>query len=94
MLLKKIKKHATISERSFFIGVIAESIQPLCSGGVLCPPLPHLLQMFDCMCQDTEDNCRNDAVFGLGEMLLWGGTENSQHRENILRKFSEMLLSS
>ena len=89
MLLKKIKKHATISERSFFIGVIAESIQPLCSGGVLCLPLPHLLQMFDCMCQDTEDNCRNDAVFGLGEMLLWGGMENSQ-----VSKFSEMLLSS
>ena len=72
MLLKKKKKHATISERSFFIGVIAESIQPLCSGAVLCPPLPHLLQMFDCMCQDTEDDCRNDAVFGLGEMCAVG----------------------
>ena len=42
-------------------------------------------------CQDTEDDCCNNALFGLGEMLLWGGAENSQHRENILMKLSEML---
>ena len=91
MLLKKTKKHATISERSFSVGAIAESIQPLCNGGVLAPLLPHLLPMFADQCRDTEDDCRNNAVFGLGELLLWGGAEVSQHRETILMKLSEML---
>lgn len=91
MLLKKTKKHASISERSFSVGAIAESIQPLCGGNVLAPLLPHILPMFAESCRDSEDDCRNNAVFGLGELLLWGGAEISQHREQILMSLSEML---
>jgi len=91
MLLKKTKKHASISERSFSVGAIAESIQPLSGGNVLAPFLPHILPMFADSCRDSEDDCRNNAVFGLGELLLWAGAEISQHREQILMSLSEML---
>ena len=91
MLLKKTKKHASISERSFSVGAIAESIQPLSGGNVLAPFLPHILPMFADSCRDSEDDCRNNAVFGLGELLLWAGAEISQHREQILMSLSGML---
>ena len=91
MLLKKTKKNASISERSFSVGAIAESVQPLCGGGVLAALLPHILPMLGDMCRDPEDDCRNNAVYGLGELLLWGGQEVSQHRDTILVSLSQML---
>ena len=36
MLLKKTKKNASISERSFSVGAIAESMHPLCCAGAGC----------------------------------------------------------
>ena len=91
MLLKKTKKNASISERSFSVGAIAESVQPLCGGGVLAALPPHILPMLGDMCRDPEDDCRNNAVYGLGELLLWGGQEVSQHRDTILVSLSQML---
>jgi len=44
----------------------------------------------DC-CRDTEEDCRNNAVYGLGELLLWGGQELGQHRDTILVSLSQML---
>ena len=91
MLLKKTKKNASISEKSFSVGAIAESIEPLSGAGVLSPVLPHILPMFDTMLRDEEDDCRNNAVYGLGELLLWGGVEVSTQRESILIKLSNMI---
>ena len=91
MLMKKTKKNASIAEKSFSVGAIAESIQPLCGAGVLTPLLPHILPMFDNMIKDEEEDCRNNAVFGLGELLLCGGAEVSQHREHIMMKLSNMI---
>merc|ERR1712027_264021 len=48
--------------------------------------------MFSNMCQDSEDDCRSNAVFGLGEVLLWAGEELSQQkRQQILMSLSQML---
>ena len=55
------------------MGAIAESVQSLCGGGVLAALPPHILPMLGDMCRDPEDDSRNNAVYGLGEMLLWGG---------------------
>ena len=89
--MKKTKKHASIGEKAFSVGAIAESIKPLSGGGVLTPMLSHILPMFASMCQDAEDDCRNNAVFGLGELLLWAGDEISQQKEQILMSLSQML---
>ena len=58
---------------------------------MLAALLPHILPMLGDMCRDPEDDCRNNAVYGLGELLLWGGQEVSQHRETILMSLSQML---
>ena len=89
MLLKKTKKSCSIAERSFAVGAIAESIEPL--AGVLTPFLPKLMAMFGEMCSDTEDDCRNNAVYGLGELMLWGGVEMAGHRQQILQSLERMI---
>ena len=55
-LLKKTKKNASVSEKSFAVGAIADSIQSL--AGVLTPFLPSLMPMLADMCRDSEDDCR------------------------------------
>ena len=71
------------------MGAIAESIEPL--AGVLAPFLPKLLTMFGEMCRDSEDDCRNNAVYGLGELMLWGGLEVAGHRQQILQSLEMMI---
>ena len=89
MLLKKTKKSCSISERSFALGAIADSIEPLT--GMLGPFLPKLLAMFGEMCSDSEEDCRNNAVFGLGELMLWGGQDMLGHRQQILQSLEMMM---
>merc|ERR1712013_283599 len=71
LLLKKTKKQCSVAERSFAIGAIADSVEPL--AGVLDPFLPHLMPVFMELTRDEEDDCRNNAVYGLGELILWVG---------------------
>merc|ERR1719242_2522934 len=72
MLLKKTKKSCSISERSFALGAIADSIEPLT--GMLGPFLPKLL-----------------AMFGVGELMLWGGQDMLGHRQQILQSLEMMM---
>merc|ERR1719452_38116 len=89
ILLKKTKKQCSVAERSFAIGAIADSIEPL--AGVIDPFLPHLLPIFLEMTSDTEDDCRNNAIFGLGELILWGGVVMEPHYPTVLEMFSNIL---
>ena len=70
---------------------IAESVAPLCGAGVLAALLRHLLPVLRDSCRDAEEDCRNNAVFALGELLLWGGQELGQHRGSILASLTQML---
>ena len=47
--------------------------------------------MFGEMCSDSEDDCRNNAVYGLGELMLWGGIEVAGHRQQILQSLEMMI---
>ena len=89
MLLKKTKKHCSVAERSFAVGAIADSLEPL--QGVLQPFLQHLLPLFGEMIKDSEDDVRNNAVYGLGEALLWGGDAGTPHISTILANVSKLL---
>jgi|EP00090_Calanus_glacialis_P002962 hypothetical protein len=81
------------TETSFAIGAIADSIKPLAR--VLDPFLPHLLPIFVEMTRDAEDDCRNNAVCGLGEVILWGGQVVEQvveqHYTAVLGTLSQLL---
>merc|ERR1719186_772850 len=89
MLLKKTKKHCSVAERSFAVGAIADSMEPL--QGVLQPFLQHLLPLFVEMIKDSEDDVRNNAVYGLGEAVLWGGEAGTPHISTILANVSKLL---
>jgi len=89
LLLKKTKKQCSVAERSFAIGAIADSVEPL--AGVLDPFLPHLMPVFMELTRDEEDDCRNNAVYGLGELILWGGEIMEQHYTSILATLSQLL---
>jgi len=89
MLLKKTKKHCSIAERSFAVGAIAESIEPLSTA--LGPFLQHLLPLFTEMVKDEEDDCRHNAIFGLGELVYWAGDVAVPHYNAILGTLSALL---
>ena len=89
MLLKKTIKHCSVAEQSFAVGAIADSLEPL--QGVLQPFLQHLLPLFVEMIKDSEDDVRNNAVYGLGEAVLWGGEAGTPHISTILANVSKLL---
>jgi hypothetical protein len=64
------RKHCTIAEKSFSAGVLAVCMEPL--DGVLEPFFPHLYTTFTTMLRDSDKEVRNNAFFGLGELVLHG----------------------
>merc|ERR1712025_1230055 len=89
LLLKKTKKQCSVAERSFAIGAIADSMEPL--AGVLEPFLPHLLPLFTEMLKDSEGDVRNNAVYGMGELVLWAGDVAVPHYNTILATLFALL---
>merc|ERR1740129_2221214 len=89
LLLKKTKKNCTTAERSFSIGSIADCMEPL--AGNIGPFMKHLIPSCMELMKDAEDDVRNNAVFGLGEMVLWAGAEAKPFYTQILARLSELL---
>ena len=71
MLLKKVGKNCTPAEKSFGVGSTAECLESL--GGHLDPYVDSLLNMFLNMTKDEDEDVRNNAVYGAGELALHGG---------------------
>lgn len=68
MFLAKMKKQSTVSQRSFGVGTIAECMEALgpCSAQFVGELLPLILSMS----QDEHEEVRNNAIYGLGELVL------------------------
>lgn len=68
MFLAKMKKQSTVAQRSFGVGTIAECMEALgpCAGHFVPELLPLVLQMS----QDEHEEVRNNAIYGLGELVL------------------------
>lgn len=64
------KKHSTIAEKSFSAGVLAVCMEPL--KGALEPFVPHLYPTFTTLMRDSDNEVRNNAIFGLGELVFHG----------------------
>lgn len=62
------KKQSTVSQRSFGVGTIAECMDALgpCSAQFVAELLPLVLQMS----QDEHEEVRNNAIYGLGELVF------------------------
>lgn len=90
-LLKKAKKQCSESERSFAAGALAECMRPLGDAAVLRAFLPKLLPVFVGLTRDHDDDVRNNAIYGLGEMALHGGDAVFESYPSILQTLSAQL---
>ncbi len=88
-LLRKTKRQRTNAERVFSIGALAECMEPL--NGVLDPFVSTLLNTFVHMLKDPDEDVRNNAVFGLGELAFHGGGSVHEHYPLILQNLSSLL---
>nr|CAD7413427.1 unnamed protein product [Timema cristinae] len=64
------KKQCTVSQRSFSVGTLSECMEPL--GPRVAQFVPQLLPLFLQLAKDESDEVRNNAIFGVGEMVLHG----------------------
>jgi hypothetical protein len=88
-LLKKTKKRNTTAEKSFAAGSLAECMKPL--AGNLDPFINHLVPVFVRLSKDKDDDVRNNAIFGLGELALYGGPTMHGQFSVLLQTLSQLL---
>merc|ERR1719383_703410 len=89
MLLKKTRNCCSTAERSFAVGALADCMEPL--QGRLEPFIPHVLPVYMESTKDEENDVRNNAVYGLGELVLWGGELMNPHYNQILSNLSVLM---
>jgi len=89
MLVKKTKKQCSVAERSFAVGALADCMEPL--QGQLDRYLKDLLHIFLEKFRDSENDVRNNAVYGVGEVVLWGGPVVAPHYPQILSALSGLV---
>ncbi len=85
-LLKKTKPKCTTAEKSFAAGSLAECMESL--RGELEPFVSHIMPAFLKLVRDEDDDVRNNAVFGLGELVLHSGPVMYENYGNLLGNFS------
>ena len=87
------------------MGTLAECVQPLAtpaaseatagaadSGGCLAPFAAKLYQTFLSLMKDDDDeDVRNNAVFGLGELAMHGGPATQAHYPDMLQALSSLV---
>ena len=64
------KKHCTIAEKSFSVGLLAVCMEPL--NGVIEAFASHIYPVLTALMKDEDSEIRNNAVFGLGELVVYG----------------------
>ncbi|XP_067002902.2 importin-4 [Anabrus simplex] len=82
----KTKKHCTVSQRSFSVGTLSESMEPL--GPRIVQFVPRLLPLFLQLSRDESEEVRNNAIYGVGEMVLHGKDALYPHFPEILQALS------
>uniref|UniRef100_UPI00358EC45C importin-4 isoform X2 n=1 Tax=Myxine glutinosa TaxID=7769 RepID=UPI00358EC45C len=88
-LLSRMSPRCTIAERSFGVGVLAETVKVL--GAPLGPLAQHLLAPFSTCTRDPDPEVRQNAVFGLGVLAEAAAEELSPHYAPILGLLSTVL---
>lgn len=86
VFINKTKKQCTRAQRSFGIGTLSESMEPL--GPRIAQFVPQLLPLFLQLSRDESDEVRNNAIFGIGEMVLHGKEALFPHYSEILQALS------
>lgn len=88
-LLKKTKPRCSTAEKSFAAGSLAECMAPL--SGELEPFVSHVMPAFLKLVNDEDNDVRNNAVFGLGELVLHAGPTMHPQFSQVLETLSKLL---
>ncbi|XP_015272173.1 PREDICTED: importin-4 isoform X2 [Gekko japonicus] len=89
LLLNKMKPTCSVAEKSFAVGIIAESIQGL--GRSSSPFVARLLPLLVKATRDRDMEVRSNAIFGLGVLAEHGGEVTHEHYPRLLGLLSSLL---
>lgn len=89
MLLERLKKNKSEAQRSFAVGTISECFSGLKHkvAGFVCQLLPMFLKLTD----DSSAEVRNNAIYGIGELALYGKDAVYSHYSDILSVLSNAI---
>ncbi|XP_018577628.1 importin-4 [Anoplophora glabripennis] len=82
LMSARTKKQNSIGQRSFAFGTLAECMKSL--GIYVDKFLPTLLTLWLTGAKDESEEVRNNSIFGLGEMILYG-------KDKVFSKYPEIL---
>jgi len=88
-LTKKTKKSASVPERSFAVGVFAETVEKMGSASVAF--VGRLYPIFTNMATDEDEEVRNNAIYGLGVLAANGGPEAFSKYTHILKLLTQAM---
>ncbi|KAM9329952.1 importin-4 [Gastrophryne carolinensis] len=91
LFLSKLKPSCSPAEKSFGVGILAESIISL--GETVMQFVPHLLPAMIVGAQDKDAEVRSNAVFGLGVLVEHGGASLHKHYPKLLSVLSSIISS-
>ncbi|VEN33574.1 unnamed protein product [Callosobruchus maculatus] len=86
LMSNRTKNHNSIGQRSFAFGTLAECMKSL--DRYVENFVPTLLNLWLVGAKDPNEEVRNNAIFGLGEMILYGKEAVFNHYPQILQALS------
>ncbi|XP_063157660.1 importin-4 isoform X2 [Candoia aspera] len=89
LLINKMKPSSSAADKSFAVGIIAETVQGL--GCVSSAFIPHLLPLLMGAAREEDQEVRSNAVFGLGVLAEHGGEAMHEHYPKILALLSNLI---
>ncbi|XP_032225458.1 importin-4 [Nematostella vectensis] len=89
-LLKRTKRSASTSDKSFAIGTISEVVLAL--EGATVPFIQHLYPVFFGALKDSDDEVRSNATYGLGLLAMNGGDIMLPHYPELLDALFSLMM--
>ncbi|CAF1179561.1 unnamed protein product [Rotaria sordida] len=90
-LQKRLRHQASVSDRSFVIGVLAETVQNM-NETLITPYLQSLFTMFYQYLLDEDEEVRTNACFGMGVLCIVANQQLLGQYETILNRLSQVLI--
>lgn len=90
-LQKRLRHQASVSDRSFVIGVLAETVQNM-NETLITPHLQSLFTMFYQYLLDEDEEVRTNACFGMGVLCAVANQHLLGQYETILNRLSQVLI--
>ncbi|KAK0087613.1 hypothetical protein PV325_000560 [Microctonus aethiopoides] len=88
-LRERLKDNKSEAQRSFAVGTISECLSGL--RHTTAAFMPQLLMLFKRRTEDSNPEVRNNAYYGIGELVFWGKEAVYPHYNEILQLLAQSL---